>query len=436
MQHRDLSGSVLSGASAAATENYIAAVEAYHCFAGDAGGLIEAAIADSPAFTMAHVLKAYLHLVGSNAAAVAVGVEAAATAFSLPANDREQGHLAGLQKMLSGEYRAAGRIFEDLTIAHPKDALGLQAGQLMDFLTGDSRMLRDRIGRAAPYWDQGRPDYHAVLGMLAFGLEETGLYDRAEAAGRQAIHLQPRNGWAQHAVAHVLEMQDRRADGIIWMRGDIDAWTRESFFAVHNWWHLALFHLGLGEVDEVLKLYDGPIWGAKSDMAFDLVDASALLWRLWVRGVDLGNRWTELADVYQARAYTLGAYAFDDTHAMLSFVGAGRTDAIQALLETQQAALKGPGDNASFTGEVGLPVMEGLVAFGAGNYGLAVEHLRGVRNRSARFGGSHAQRDLIDLTLIEAATRNKDHDLRRALIAERAVALPSGETASILGRAA
>ncbi|WP_421934879.1 tetratricopeptide repeat protein [Phenylobacterium sp.] len=436
MQQRDLSGAILSGASPAAAEKYLAAVEAYHCFAGDAGGLLEAAIADSPAFTMAHVLKAYLHLVGSNAAAVAVGVEAATTALALPATDREQGHLAGLRKMLAGEYRAAGRIFEDLTIAHPKDALGLQVGQLMDFLTGDSRMLRDRIGRAAPQWDQGRPDYHAVLGMLAFGLEETGHYDRAEAAGRQAVALQPRNGWAQHAVAHVLEMQDRRADGVTWMRADIDAWTRESFFAVHNWWHLALFHLGLGEVDEVLKLYDGPIWGAKSDMSFDMVDASALLWRLSLRGMDLGNRWNELADVYEARAGTLGAYAFDDTHAMLAFVGAGRSDAARDLLAIQQAALKGAGDNASFAGEVGLPVMEGLVAFGAGDYGRAVERLRDVRNRSARFGGSHAQRDLLDLTLIEAATRNKDHDLRRALIAERAVALPAGEKAGALGRAA
>ncbi|MBP8247819.1 MAG: tetratricopeptide repeat protein, partial [Phenylobacterium sp.] len=108
----------------------------------------------------------------------------------------------------------------------------------------------------------------------------------------------------------------------------------------------------------------------------------------------------------------------------------------KALLEAQQAALRGPGDNASFAGEVGLPVMEGLVAFGAGDYGRAVERLRDVRNRSARFGGSHAQRDLIDLTLIEAATRNKDHDLRRALIAERAIALPGGENAGVLGRAA
>eukprot|EP01041_Mallomonas_annulata_P030809 gene30808-53019_t len=101
------------------------------------------------------------------------------------------------------------------------------------------RMLRDRISRALPAWSEGMPDHHAILGLHAFGLEETGQYARAEAAGRRAIELEPRNGWAQHAVAHVLEMQDCRAEGIAWMRGNAPDWTPESFFAIHNWWHLA-----------------------------------------------------------------------------------------------------------------------------------------------------------------------------------------------------
>ena len=93
------------------------------------------------------------------------------------------------------------------------------------------------------------PGYHALLGMHAFGLEESGDYERAEASGRLAVELEPRDGWAQHAVVHVLEMQGRHADGIQWMRANPDAWSRESFFAVHNWWHLALFHLGLDVIN-------------------------------------------------------------------------------------------------------------------------------------------------------------------------------------------
>jgi hypothetical protein len=274
-----------------------------------------------------------------------------------------------------------------------------------------------------PSWSPAMPGHHAVLGCLAFGLEETGQYERAEDVGREALSLERRNSWAQHAVAHVLEMQDRRADGIAFMRADIDAWTHQNFFAVHNWWHLALFHLGLGETDEVLTLYDGPIQGAVSDMAFDMVDAAALLWRLELAGVDLGGRWAALADQYQA-ASTPGVYAFDDAHAMMAYVGAGRGAAQAELLRIQDQAIAGPGDNAGMARDVGRPLLEGLQAFGTGDYARALARLRPIRHIAHRFGGSHAQRDLIDLTMIEAARRGGDAAAHAALVAEREAAKP------------
>ena len=417
------SGDVLTGASALAAERYESALEAFFCYAGDPLALLEEALADSPQFVMGHSLKAYLTMIGTNAEAAALGVQALARAEGLPANDRERGHLVALAHLRDGELKAAGRVLEDLAITNPRDGLALQVGHLVDFLVGDSRMLRDRIGRALPSWSPTAPGYHAVLGMHAFGLEESGQYGRAEEAARRSLDLNPRNGWSWHAVAHVMEMQDRRRDGVAWFRGDLPAWTGDSFFQVHNWWHLALFHLGLGEVDEVLALYDGPIWGAKSDMAFDMVDAAALLWRLHLRGVDLGERWAPLADAYEAKI-DKGTYAFDDAHAMMAFVGAGRTEAARALLDRQRQVLAGDRDNASFVRDVGLPVMEALHAFGEGRYALTLDRLRDVRSRAARFGGSPAQRDVIDLTIIEAAALTGDLPLRDALLAERANALP------------
>ena len=428
MRVKDAYGMDLSGASQGAAEKYQQALGAYHCFAGDPFGLLDAALADSPGFVMAHVMKVYMTQVGSNPAVHAMGAAAFEAVKGLPANAREAAHIAAAGGLLAGEIGASGRILEDISIAYPRDALALQAGQLMDFLLGDSRMLRDRIGRALPAWSDGMPDYHAVLGMLAFGLEETGLYDRAEAAGRRAVELEPRNGWAQHAVAHVLEMQDRRLEGVAWMRADIHAWTHESYFAVHNWWHLALFHLGLGEVDEVLRLYDGPVWGHRSTMSFDLVDASAMLWRLKLIGVDVGDRWAPLAEAWAAQP--AGRLAFEDAHAMMAFIGAGREDLARATLEAQAAAASSPGDNAYFAREVGLPLARGLLAFGRSDHATAIELLRGVRNRAGRFGGSHAQRDVIDLTLIAAARGLGDGNLERALLAERACAQPLAEVAA------
>jgi hypothetical protein len=254
--------------------------------------------------------------------------------------------------------------------------------------------------------------------MHAFGLEENGNYARAEAQGRRAVELEPRDGWAQHAVAHVMEMQGRQKDGIAWMRANPDAWTRDSSFCVHNWWHLALFHLELGQIEEVLALFDGPIYGARSAVVFDMIDASALLWRLQLRGIDVGDRWSAVADRWAPIA-AAGQYAFNDLHAMMAFVGANRPQLAERVLDAQRAAMEGRGDNVAFTREVGYPATLAIRAFGARDYRECARLLRPIRNIAHRFGGSHAQRDLLDLTLIEAAFRAGDNTLAAALVAER-----------------
>ncbi|MGA0607725.1 tetratricopeptide repeat protein [Phenylobacterium sp. VNQ135] len=430
MSVRDHHGLELSGASAFAAEKFQQALHAYYCFYGDGMAPLDEAIADSPRFVMAHVLKAYMTLIGENTATAMQGVAAFEAAKDLNANSRELGHLAAIGSLLAGEVRGAARILEDVSVACPRDVLALQAGQTFDFLLGDSRMLRDRITRALPAWSEGMPDRHAVLGMLSFGYEETGLYAQAEAAGRAAVALEPTNNWAQHGVAHVLEMQDRRPEGVAWMTRENTAWQPESTLAVHNWWHLALFHLGLGETDEVLRLFDGPIFGQPSNRAFDMLDAAALLWRLDMLGVDVGDRWTVVSDTFATEPF--GASAFVDSHAVMAHAKAGRMDEARAVVEAQDAAISGPGDNAYFAREVGKPLCQAYLAFAQGDHARTCELLRGVRNRSARFGGSHAQRDVIDLTLIAAAGRSGDQALKRALEAERAAALPHPELAARL----
>lgn len=427
MTHQDTLGNAMSGASATAIETYEQALHELQCYIGDPVATIDRALDDSPGFVMGHVLRAYLHLLGTEAAGLPVARAAYEAARQQPANTRERGHLTVIAYLLEGEWHAAGRGLEDIAIDHPRDALALQAGHLVDFYTGASRMLRDRIARALPAWSPAMPGYHALLGMHAFGLEETGLYGRAEAAGRRAVEMEPRDGWAQHAVAHVMEMQGRQRDGIAWMRANAEVWSHESFFCVHNWWHLALYHLDLDEVDEVLALYDGPIYGNRSQVTLDMVDACALLWRLRLRDIDVGHRWQVLADAWEPLA-TAGNYAFNDVHAMMAFVGADRPQAAQAVLEAQERALRGSGDNVMFTRGVGAPVTRAIKAFAEGDYAESVRLLRPVRNSAHHFGGSHAQRDLIDLTLIEAALRAGQFALARALAAERADLKPTSPT--------
>jgi tetratricopeptide (TPR) repeat protein len=430
MRTTDFHGQALTGATRDSVALLETALHQLRCYIGDPVATVDRALSASPALVMGHVLKAYLHLLGTEPLGIPVAREIHQHAVALPANERERRHLKAVGELTEGRWRDAGRTLEQLSIDDPRDLLALQAGHLIDFYTGDSRMLRDRIARALPAWSPGLPGYHAVAGMYAFGLEETGRYPEAEELGRRGVELEPRDGWAQHAVAHVMEMQGRQREGIAWMRTEPQAWAHDSFFSVHNWWHLALYHLDLGEIDEVLTLFDGPIFGKRSTVVLDLVDASALLWRLHLRGVDVGSRWDSVADLWAPFA-AAGNYAFNDLHAMMAFVGAGRTSLAQAVLDAQSAAIQGTGDNAGFTGEVGQAAARAIMAFGEGRYADAARLLRAVRSIAHRFGGSHAQRDLLDLTLIEAALRSGQENLAAALSAERIAAKPASPLARL-----
>lgn len=414
---KDIQGLALTGANEGAASQYEAAMAELRCYRGDPVARVDAAILKAPDFAMAHALRAWLHLLGTEPAGVPVARESHAAAARTAATAREKGHVAAIGHLLEGCWHQAGRILEDVTIDHPHDALGLLAGHQIDFFTGQSRMLRDRIARALSHWDASRPGFHSVLGMHAFGLEENGEYARAEAAGRRGVELEPRDGWSQHAVAHVMEMQNRQAEGIAWMRSN-DGWAGDSFFQTHNWWHLALYHLEAGETESVLALFDTEMRGGGSTVVVDMVDASALLWRLTLRGIDVGARWEVVADNW-APIGAVGAYAFNDVHAVMAFIGAGRRQSAEAVLAAQREAMVRPDDNARFTAEVGHAVARAIVAFGDGDYRRTTALLRSVRSIAHRFGGSHAQRDVIDLTLIEAAIRGGERNLAAALAAER-----------------
>lgn len=431
----DSLGHPLSGASPRAAALFDTALGQLQCYRGDPVATIAEATQDSPDFVMGHAMMAWLCLTASEAAPVEVALQSLQAAAELPATPRERAHLQAANDWANGAWQRASGGLEDLSIAHPRDALALQIGHLLDFFTGDARLLRDRISRVMPAWNEDLPGYHAVLGMHAFGLEEAGQYDKAEAAGRRAVELNRHDGWAWHAVAHVMEMQDRVDEGVAWLGQDVEGWSDQSFFAVHNWWHLALYHLEREQTDRVLELFDGPIFGHRPATAMELIDASALLWRLHLRGVDTGDRWAAVAEAWAPQAGA-GWYAFNDVHAAMAFACAGRDDLLEQVREAQRRAMTQAGDNALFTGQVGAPLLESLVALVQGDHRRAARGLRTVRPVAHRFGGSHAQRDLIDLSLVEAAFRSGDRALAEAVVAERAALKPGrASTAALMRRA-
>jgi tetratricopeptide (TPR) repeat protein len=419
----DKQDNLLSGSTIEAAEIYGEAVEAFNIYRGDPVGMLDRAIEAAPAFAMAHILKAHLFALATEPDATNEARAIVAKAKTLRLSQREASHIAALDLLLAGQWTEAAEALDRHNAVYPHDIVALQSGHLMDFYRASARNLRDRIARVLPKWSADMPGYSILLGMHSFGLEETGDYARAEEAGRRALDLQPLDCWAHHAVAHVMEMQGRAEDGIGWMIAREPHWSGDdNFFKVHNWWHRSLYHLDLGQVDEVLALYDGPIRQDRSTLAIDMIDASALLWRLHLSGHNVDDRWIELANNWDSHADGR-TYPFNDWHAVMAYLGAGRDVDVERIIGVCRNG-GGGSEVAEWGQRNALPLIEGFAAFWRGDYRTAAEHLHGARYIANSFGGSHAQRDIIDWTLAEAAVRGGLTGLAEALAHERLALKP------------
>lgn len=405
----------------AALEAYERAVQSLVVMVGDPPAEAKAAGAADPGFVMAPLLEAIFNLypmtrAGQEAALPCLARAEAALRPGTPA--RLRGHLHAARAWASGHWADAAAAWEAVLLDHPHDLLAAKVSQDLYFFLGDAANLRDGPARLLPAWREEELGYGYLLGLLAFGLEECGDYGAAERAGRDAIARDAYDTWAHHAVAHVLEMQGRIAEGIAFLSGGAPYWA-PSYFAVHNWWHLALLELDRGDGEAVLDLYDGAMRGGVSTQPLDLVDASSLLWRLRLAGFEPGHhRWEALARLWRLYAED-AVYCFNDTHALIAFLGDEDWAEADALKARLAARALGQDSNAMMTRAVGLPLAEALIAFAHGDETVAVDGLLALRRHAHLFGGSHAQRDLIEQTLLAAALQGGQKSLARALAGER-----------------
>ncbi len=416
----DKRGNPISHGSQQAIDALDQACDLLHAYQADPLAAVDRIIADHPDFAMAHAFRAGALATATDKAFEAELIKSveAAEALASKANDRERMHIAAARAWLDGDWERAIERWGGASIAHPRDLLALQLAHVGDFFLGHSHMLRDRVARVLPHWNRDVPGYGFVEGMYAFGLEEAGDYAQAEARGREAIALNKQDGWAVHAVTHVLEMQGRAEEGAAFLADGANEWAPNSTFAFHLWWHQALFHLDADDAPAALQLFDEKISAAGFGQALELLDGSSLLWRLSLLGHDVGDRWDDVAEKWQTRIDD-AHYAFNDVNAMMAFVGADKREAQKRQIETSKRAAAGSGTVAMMSREIGVPACEGLAAFGQGNYAQAIELLLPLRAKANRFGGSHAQRDMFSWTLTEAAIRVGNRALADALVAER-----------------
>jgi tetratricopeptide (TPR) repeat protein len=394
---------------------------------GDPLATLSAATAADPSFALGHVMTGVLRLLSGEpgtSPAVQRNREASA-ALRAGLSSREQAHVAAFEAWADGQIHRAARIWEQILIEQPLDIWALRLAHDTYFYLGEAASQRDSIARVLPAWPAGDPLYGYILGMQAFGLEETGDYRAAERAGRRAVERNPADTWAVHAVAHVLEMEGRQREGIGWLTGLEPHWRKAPALAVHQWWHLSLFLIERGRFEEVLDIYDRQVRATPSGALLDLVDAAALLWRLQLAGIEVGERWRDLAGDWYAHIDD-HVVVFNDIHIAM-VAGALKDDATLARLDQSiiRYVAEGQGTNRDITQQVGHALVRAIAAFASGDHAGAVDQLLPVRYDIWRIGGSHAQRDLFTQTLIAAAIAARRWPLARALLAERVSLKPA-----------
>ena len=382
-----------------------------------------AALRADPDFALGHVAKAMFYILLGRRELIATAREAFEAAEmahqARQVSAREMFFLEALRDWMQGHPRQALTRFEAALALNPTDTLAMKLDHAVRFVLGDHHGMRRMVEKVLPAYTNADPGYGYLLGCQAFALEETGDYQQAQIAGRKALLLAPNDAWGLHAVAHVHDMTADAAGGIKWLTGREEAWAHCNNFRYHVWWHKALMHLDLGEREVVLDLYDQQIRQDKTDDYRDISNATSLLTRLELEGVDVGDRWEELADLSANRTED-GCLIFADLHYLLALVSDGRAAAIAQMMgRLHRDAKESRTDMQRAMACPGLSAAAGLEAFGEAKFESAFINLAEANKQLQLAGGSHAQRDVFERLTIDCGIRAGFLDEAESILAKR-----------------
>ncbi|MFN0263721.1 tetratricopeptide repeat protein [Tepidamorphus sp. 3E244] len=423
---RDIRGLEVGTESEEAVRNLDLGVADYLDYGQTAGARVKAALEADSNFALAQCYRGYLLMMLENRA---VFPKIQATLDQLAAardsmTRREQLHADALQAWVNGDLISACLAWEAILAEWPRDLMALKLHHTMAFYTGRSHVLRSVVEGVLGEWDETTPGYSNVQGMYAYALEECGDYENAERWGREATERNPGDLWAIHSVAHVLEMQGRYAEGSKWLDYPAEHWADKNFFKAHVWWHNGLFALAQEKYDDALRILDEEMASVNSDKYVDVSNQAALLKRLEIAGVNVGDRWDALAAHSETRIND-HILPFRDAHFCLSLAARGKFDVAREQIDSLFTfARSGEGWTADTTEKILIPLCEAMIAYEAGEYGKACDILWPLRNEMAPIGGSLAQRDLFTQILIDSAVRAKRLGMARSLLSERVARFP------------
>ncbi len=422
MSHHTAQGLPLTIASAEAARAFDHLVEGFLKYRLDAPLRLKAALTLDPNAPMLHVIKGSFAMLAYKASAVPAALAAAERAEALAGNAREAAHVAALRAWAGNDMEAALRIWEEILMENPTDQVAFRIHHFASFWMGRAPLMRDMAERTIRCWSNDMPGYGSMLACRAFAAEECGDYATAEYSGRAAVALDKADLWAIHAVAHTLEMQGRRSEGVAWVEGLRPHFEGTNNIRHHVLWHQAMYHLELGDHDAVLRLYDdgfrdltSEVTAMQPDLYIDCQNAVSMLWRLQRQGVDVAARWIELAEKAEARiGDTLSAFTLP--HWMMALTATGRLDAATRMVASLQQAAASNDPGAALIRDTALPICDAILLHAQGRPAAAVARMQPAIITMHHLGGSHAQQDVLEQFFLAAAEDANETSAQRLLL--------------------
>lgn len=406
-------GNPLHTGDATAQAAYAEALVAYLDALPGVDEALDRAIAADPGFAQAHMLKA------RNAQVFARMDEARAQIAKAVEKARA----------LTGQARAQVEIFDHLINGRPREGYAAVRAHLRDY-PRDALVAQTCLGVFSLIGFSGQPGREAehlalvetlapaygqdgwFLAQLAFAQMEAGQLAPAERSIEAALAQRPRSAHGAHIRAHLFYETGQTAEGRDYLSDWLAGYDRAGMMHCHNSWHVALWSLAVGDTARMWRIADDDLApdASQSPPLNILTDLASLYWRAEMAGLAVSpNRWARLSD-YAARAFPAPALGFADIHAALAHAMAGQDEPLVKIIE----GAKGPAADQV------APCASAFRAIARQDWTGAEAALLPVMADHARLGGSRAQRDLLDYTLLHALIRQgKAGEARRLLLTRR-----------------
>lgn len=396
MKNIDRYGLALTTSSTTAVTHYIEGVDRLLALAAGGREALTAAVDADAGLAMAHAALAFLSSREGDIEEARRSIEQA-QAHMAGATRRERQHIGVFAAVIRGDGPAALALVREHLAEFPRDALVLYQGMFLLSFGGGPHpkeailLLYDGLARA--YGD----DWW-FLGASSFAYQELDRFDQAWPLAERSLALNPSNGNAVHALTHLHYETNEHGEGSRFLLDWLGRYPREAIYFSHFNWHLALHYFALEQFEDVMVLYSRDMAPVDGGRATVLPDVSSLLWRMELYGqAQTPLPWAAVNALAQAACGGTSP-AFMAVHAGLAHAGAHDWRSLGLLIDDLGARARSGHANAG----VAQRLVEAALAFAGRDFDATISSLEPVFDQVVRLGGSNAQREVFEDTLLVA----------------------------------